>query len=132
MFADNMLAVLSIAFPDVCKILVVLVPTPVPLVNIMLSTARLPMVPNVILGGAMAQNLFGTAVVSLGDEAGFLLGVVSQLVGAQGRPVEGSIKLFLACAPATRMTGITAQNGLLPNAVGVTLTPGQIRVVVLV
>jgi len=131
MFVDTVLAVISIAFPDVCKVLVLLVPVPIPLVNIMLSSTRLPMVPNVIVGGGMALNLLGTAVVSMGDEAGPLLGVVSQMIVGPGRVVLGSVKLFLGGAPATHMAGITAQNGLLPNAVGIELTPSQPCVLVM-
>jgi len=131
MFVDTVLAVLSIAFPDVCKVLVVLVPTPIPLVNIMLSSTRLPMVPNVIMGGGMALNLLGMSPISQGDEAGPLLGVVSQMIVGPGRVVLGSLKLFLGGAPATHMAGITAQNGLLPNAVGIELTPSQPTVMVM-
>jgi hypothetical protein len=112
-------------------VLVALVPVPLPLVNIMLSSTRLPMVPNVIVGGGMALNLLGTAVVSSGDEAGPLLGVVSQMIVGPGRVVLGSMKLFLGGAPATHMAGITAQNGLLPNAVGIELTPSQPCVMVM-
>jgi hypothetical protein len=121
---------MAIAFPDVCRMLVGPVLVPVPLVNIMFSTARLPMVPNVAMGGGLVLNLFGTAVVSTGDEGGTLLGAVSQMVVGPGRVMMGSLKLSVGAAPATRMTGITAQNGLLPNAVGIELTPSQACVVV--
>ena len=131
MFGDTILAAMSLAFPDVCKILVVLAPVPTPLLNMMFSTTRLPMVFNVIIGGGMSLNMLGVAVVSTGNEAGFLLGVVSQLIVGPGRVVVASVKLFLACIPATRMTGVTAQNGLVPNAAGVTLTPSQIIVIVI-
>jgi Toxin PAAR-like domain len=127
---DTVLVVLSIAFPDVCKAIVGPAVVPLPLVNIMLSSARMPMVVNVMFGGGMTLNLFGVGAVSTGDEAGPLLGAVSQTIVGPGRVVLGSVKLFLGCAPATRMGGITAQNGFIPNACGVTSTPGQIRVFV--
>jgi len=128
---DTVLVVIAIAFPDVCKMLIALAPVPVPLLNIMLSSSRLPMVPNVIVGGGPALNLLGCGVISSGDEAGVLLGLVSQMIIGPGRVVLGSFKLFIGGAPATHFGSITAQNGLLPNAVGIEATPSQFVFVVM-
>lgn len=130
MFADVMIIVMSIGFPDVCKIVTPGGTVPVPLVNLMFSSTRLPMVFNLIIGGGMSLNLFGTAVVSNGDEAGVALGVVSGTIVGPGRTILGSFAVFFACAPATRLTSITLQNGMVPNAPGATVLPGQFRVMV--
>lgn len=131
MFADVMTTVMSLAFPDVCKVPTPAGPVPVPFPNVMPST-RLPVVPNLIIGGGMALNLLSTAPVSNGDEAGVATGVLSSTVVGPGRTVVGSGKTIFGCAPATRLTSITAQNGMVPNAPGVTLAPGQFRVMTLV
>ncbi|HKQ30731.1 MAG TPA: DUF4150 domain-containing protein [Burkholderiales bacterium] len=132
MFVDVIIAVMSLAFPDVCKIITPAGPVPIPLLNLMFSSTRLPMVFNVIIGGGFSLNLFGTAVVSSGNEAGIAMGVVSGVIVGPGRAILGSFKVFFACAPATRMTSPTMQNGMPPNSAGITLICGQFRVMAVV
>jgi hypothetical protein len=57
-------------------------------------------------------------------------GVVSHLFMGPFRSLLGSIKLFVGCIPCTHTFGIVGQNGLLPNAIGVSLTPAQVTVLV--
>lgn len=132
MFIDNILAVLSLAFPDVCKIPTPVGPVPIPLLNLKLSSTRLPMVFNVLIGFGMTLNIFAMSTVSNGDEAGVAMGLVSNQIVGPGRPVLCSIKIFMGCAPVTRMCAVTMQNGMVPNAPGVTLSPGQVRAVAIV
>jgi hypothetical protein len=127
MFANTNLGVLNFAFPDVCKLLPIPIPFPFP--NIALSFTHIPTVFNVIFGGGLAENLMTQGTISNGDvSAG---GVVSQIEMGPDRPVLGSFKVTVGAMFATRLTTMTTQNGMPPNAVGMSLTPAQFRVLLL-
>jgi len=130
MFANVNLGVMNFAFPDVCNIPTP-APVPTPLVNIALSTTHVPSQFKVILGGGLAENLLTMGTISNGDQAGVAMGVASGMIMGADRPVTCSIKVFFGAIPATRLTSITSQNGMLPNAVGLSLTPAQIRVLLI-
>ncbi|MDQ1812073.1 DUF4150 domain-containing protein [Massilia sp. CCM 9210] len=131
MFANNSLGVLNFAFPDVALVPAAPKPVPTPFPNQAFSSAHIPSVLNVIFGGGLAENLLTTGTVSSGDEAGVLLGVISKEGAGPDRPFVGSFKILIGAMFATRMTTITGQNGMVANAVGVSLTPGQVRVILL-
>jgi hypothetical protein len=131
MFANNNLGVLNFGFPDVCLVPVGPVPVPTPFPNLVFSTTHIPSVFNVIIGGGLAENLLTTGTVSLGDEAGVLLGLISHMVDSPDRPFLGSFKTLIGGIFATRLTTINGQNGLLPNTVGISITPAQFRVLLL-
>jgi hypothetical protein len=131
MFANNNLGVLNFGFPDVCIVPVGPVPVPTPFPNLAFSTTHIPSVFNVIIGGGLAENLLTTGTVSLGDEAGVLLGLISHMVDSPDRPFLGSFKTLIGGIFATRLTTINGQNGLLPNTVGISITPAQFRVLLL-
>jgi hypothetical protein len=130
MFVNTNLGVLDFAFPDVCLVPVLGVPTPLPFPNIALSFADIPAQFEVIIGGGLAENLVTVGTMSNGDQPGVEGGVVSHLFMGPFRSLLGSIKLFVGCIPCTHTFGIVGQNGLLPNAIGVSLTPAQITVLV--
>jgi hypothetical protein len=130
MFVNTNLGVLDFAFPDVCLVPVLGVPTPLPFPNIALSFADIPAQFEVIIGGGLAENLATVGTMSNGDQPGVEGGVVSHLFMGPFRSLLGSIKLFVGCIPCTHTFGIVGQNGLLPNAIGVSLTPAQITVLV--
>lgn len=121
---------MDLAFPDVCLTPVV-VPVPVPYPNIGLSTTAIPNVPNNFIMGMPAQNLMTMGATSLGDMAGVAGGVASGMIAGPTRHVMGSFKLFIGPAPATKMLDPTAQNGMAPNALGVALSPSQVKVLCL-
>jgi hypothetical protein len=130
MFVNTNLGVLDFAFPDVCLVPVMGVPTPLPFPNIALSFADIPAQFEVIVGGGLAENLATVGTMSNGDQPGVEGGVVSHLFMGPFRSLLGSIKLFVGCIPCTHTFGIVGQNGLLPNAIGVSLTPAQVTVLV--
>jgi hypothetical protein len=130
MFVNTNLGVLDFAFPDVCLVPVLGVPTPLPFPNIALSFADIPAQFEVIVGGGLAENLATVGTISNGDQPGVEGGVVSHLFMGPFRSLLGSIKLFVGCIPCTHTFGIVGQNGLLPNAIGVSLTPAQVTVLV--
>lgn len=78
-----------------------------------------------------AHNLMTTHPMSLGDQPGVNLGPASGMFMGPVRSLMGSTNVFTGGPPATKMLGITGQNGLSPNAVGATLSPSQIKVIVL-
>lgn len=131
MFANTNLGVLNLGFPDVCLVPAGPVPVPTPFPNLAFSSSHIPSVFNVIFGGGLAENLLTSGTVSNGDEAGVLTGVVSHLIDGPDRPWLGSFKTLVGGVFGTRLTSVGGQNGLLPNTVGVSLTPAQVRVILL-
>ncbi|MBB3228072.1 hypothetical protein FHW69_002707 [Luteibacter sp. Sphag1AF] len=131
MFVNTNLGVLSLAFPDVCFIPVLGIPTPAPFPNIALSFADIPAQFQVIVGGGLAENIVTVGAISNGDTPGLQGGVVSHMFMGPFRSLLGSFKVMMGVMPCTKMLGIMGQNGLLPNAVGISLTPSQVSVVVL-
>lgn len=121
MFANTNLGVLNLGFPDVC----IVGPVPVPEVNLDLSITNIPTVFNVIFGGGLAENLLTISGLSEGDAG---VGVVSGMCMGPKRSFLGSFKVMLSCMFSSRLTSINGQNGLLPNAVGISLTPAQFKV----
>jgi hypothetical protein len=130
MFVNTNLGVFDFAFPDVCFVPILGVPTPIPFPNIALSFADIPAQFEVIIGGGLAENLVTIGAMSNGDQAGAQGGVVSHLIMGQFRSLLGSFKVFMGCIPCTHMLGIVGQNGLLPNMVGISLSPAQVTVLV--
>jgi hypothetical protein len=130
MFANTNMGVLSLAFPDVCTTPVV-VPVPVPYPNIAVSATAIPSQFNVLIECMPAHNLATINPISNGNEAGVLLGVMSAMIMGPQRHLMGSMTVFTGGPPATRMLDPTGQNGLLPNAPGLSLTPAQVTVVIL-
>lgn len=130
MFVNTNLGVLDFAFPDVCLTPILGVPTPLPYPNVALSFADIPAQFQVIIGGGLAENLVTVGAMSNGDQTGVGGGVISHFFMSQFRSLLGSFKVFVGCIPCTHMLGIVGQNGLLPNMVGVSLTPAQVTVLV--
>lgn len=121
MFANNNLGVMNLGFPDVC----IVGPIPVPELNIDFSVSNIPSVFNVIFGGGLAENLLTISPLSTADAGA---GVVSGMCLGPKRAILGSFKVMVSCMFTSRLTSINGQNGLLPNAVGIALTPAQFKV----
>lgn len=121
MFANTNLGVLNLGFPDVCIVGIV----PVPEVNIDVSITNIPTVFNVLFGGGLSENLLTIGALS---EADVGAGVVSGMCMGPKRSFLGSFTVMVGCMFTSRLTSINGQNGLLPNAVGITLTPAQFKV----
>lgn len=117
---------MDMAFPDVCKTPIGPVITPVPYPNIAMSVMAIPSQVNVLLMFMPAHNLMTTTPISNGDNAGVLLGMVSQLEMGPSMAAMGSTNLIIGVAPAIKMTSPTKQNGVVPNAAGLKATPSQV------
>jgi hypothetical protein len=121
---------MDMAFPDVCLTPVGPAIVPVPYPNTAMSAATAPMVANVLVECTPALNMMSKGLVSLGDQPGVLLGVVSHLEAGQTSYEVGCFTIMVGGAPAQRLTSVTGQNCMvvLPNAVGACIAPSQVTV----
>jgi len=131
MFANTQMPAINLAFPDVCKTIVVLVVVPIPYPNIAPTATAIPNVPNIFTMAMPNHNLMTMVPLSNGNQAGVAMGVVSSLIMGPVRHLFGSVKVFTSIMPATKMLSPTGQNGMVPNAPGMTLTPSQPKVLIL-
>ncbi|MDR2123376.1 MAG: DUF4150 domain-containing protein [Desulfovibrio sp.] len=115
------------AFPDVCLTPLGPVVVPMPYPNVAMSAATAPVVPNVLVECTPALNAMSIGLVSLGDEAGLLLGAVSHMMSGQTSYDVGCFTIMVGGAPAQRLTSVTGQNcmAVLPNSVGACIAPSQ-------
>ena len=127
-FATTQLGAMSMGVPDVCKTPIGPVVTPIPYPNIAASSNHVPNIVNQFYAAGTVHNLMTAGTLSNGNQPGVLLGVVSNMIMGPCRYMLGSFKVINQCAPAARQTTITAQNGQVPNAPGVTLKPSTNRV----
>lgn len=130
MFANTQSTATHMGMPDVCKTLVVLVVTPIPYPNIGMTDMATPVVENVMIEAMPVHNLMTMVEMSNGDQAGALGGVVSSMIMGQVKHVLGSVTVMFMATPATMMTSVTAQNGVVPNAPGTTISPSQSKVMI--
>lgn len=74
-----------------------------------------------------AHNMTTERVISMGDNAGVGLGVISGVVMGPGRARAGSDNLSIGGSPASKMGMPTKQNGANPNGFGLSISPSQTR-----
>ena len=120
----------DLGFPDVCLTPVV-VPVPVPYPNIGIPFLAVPTQFNTFLTFMPAFNMLTMKVISLGDQAGVLLGVASGIFMGPIRHLMGSTNVFTGGPPATKMLNPSGHNGGSPNIPGLTLAPSQITTMTL-
>lgn len=131
MFINTNLGVMNLGFPDVCKTMVGPVMVPIPYPNIAVSVTHIPSQFKVIIGGGLAENLLTSGTVSNGDQAGIVMGLISNIVVGPDRPFLGSFKAMIGGVFSTRLTTINGQNGMPSNTVGISITPSQVCVLAL-
>ncbi|GLX80361.1 type VI secretion protein [Thalassotalea insulae] len=131
MFANTQNTATHMGMPDVCKTQVALAVVPIPYPNIGLSDTAVPNVDNVIINAMPAHNLMTEVPESNGDEPGVEGGIISGMIMGPVKHELGSFKVMLMAAPATTMTSVTGQNGSEPNAPGLTITPSQVKVMIM-
>jgi hypothetical protein len=115
---------MDLAFPDVCKTPPVLAPIPYP--NMALGPTAIPNAWNILFMAMPAHNMATTTPLTLGDQPGVGMGLVSNTVMSQSRHVTGAFTVLIKGTPATRMTSITAQNRC--NMVGMRIVPSQFKI----
>lgn len=121
MFTNNNLTVLNFSPIDV---VITPVGVPVPLVNLAFSISHIPSQFKSIFGCGLAENLLTQGTVSVGDQAG--VGVACGINSGPDRAITFSTNFFIGGIPSTKLTTLNIQN--LSNTVGMSSTPGQIRV----
>ena len=130
MFANTQLMGMDLGFPDVCLTPAPPAPPiPIPYPNIAMGPMGVPAVYNLLFMCAPAHNLSTQVVMTNGDNAGLLTGVVSHTVMGPSRHVTGAFTVLLRGMPASRMTSVALQNGT--NAPGMRLLPSQFVVLML-
>lgn len=133
MFMSAMGQELSLAFPDVC-LTPALVPVPIPYPNLTMGITTLASSASsnlltMFLPVCLSTPAGSIKMLSIGDNAGVLGGVASGTVMGPQYNIMGSAKVFCQGRPVHRMTGTTLHN--LSNVPGVTLSPGQTKVLTL-
>jgi len=133
MFMLSMGPGMDLGFPDVCKTPVLGVPVPIPYPDISFAATSEPTADNVLIECTPALNQVSEGLVSVGDDAGLELGLISEDISGETVYVVGCITVLVDCIPAQRLTSVTGQNaaGVLPNAPGVCVCPSQVTVLAL-
>jgi len=131
MFAKTQMPAMSLGFPDVCLTPAPPspVPVPIPYPNIAVSAMAIPNVPNVLYVGMPAHNLGTTTPMTNGDNPGLAMGVASGTVMGPQRNLTGAFTCLVKGMPATRLTSMSLGNST--NAPGATITPSQVKVLIL-
>lgn len=132
MFALSMGAGMDMCFPDVC-LTPVPAPAPIPYPNTAMSASTMPMAFNVLTECTPTLNMLSKGLVSMGDQPGVALGVVSHLEAGQTTYMVGCFTIMMGGAPAQRLTSVTGQNcmAVMPNGPGVCLVPSQVTLLTL-
>lgn len=135
MFATTQMPALSLGFPDVCLTPIPSpvgpIPVPIPYPNIALSATAIPSQFKVLTMAMPNHNLMTITPLSNGDNAGLMMNPLSGMVMGPQKQLIGSFKTLIGGMPANKMLGMTGQNGIMPGCVGATLSPSQIKVLLL-
>jgi hypothetical protein len=136
MFIKTSICSLSFAFPDWCKVLVPTpvgpIPVPFPLVNFSFSCLGLINQFVMFNTGVPLHNVMTMTFISNGNEPSVPLGgLLSQRFCGTQRNMTCSLKVFVCGAPVTRWLDLSLQNGVIPNALGISITMSQFKYMVL-
>ncbi|MCB2185380.1 MAG: DUF4150 domain-containing protein [Deltaproteobacteria bacterium] len=126
MFGNCQLGGMHMAFPDVCNTPTPVGPIPIPYPNLAFGPTGVPAAYNVLLCGGPAHNMTTQVPVSAGDNAGLMGGLISFMDMSTTKTLLPSFTVLNGGMPATKLTSITGQNGILLNSVGATLVPAQV------
>lgn len=132
MFANCQMGGMNFAMPDVCKTPAPPIPfVPIPYPNIAMGMTAVPNCVKILIMAMPAHNLMTMIPLSNGDNAGVLGGLVSQIFMGPSKHIIGSFGVLYCGLPATKLTSPTGQNGMMPNAMGMTVVPAQTKVLVM-
>jgi len=122
MFSNCQVGGMDLGFPDVCKTPV----PPIPYPNMALGPMTIPVAFNILLMGLPAHNMMSIRPVTLGDQAGIGLGLVSQTIIMKQNHITGAFTYILRGTPATRVTSIGPTN-LINCPLSVRIVPSQFK-----
>ncbi|MCA9290059.1 MAG: DUF4150 domain-containing protein [Phycisphaerales bacterium] len=131
--AVTMMGGMSTAFPDVCLTPAPPSPSPVPIPYP--NMAQCPtMIPGttttkILILGMPAGVLMSMYAMSAGDLPG-VAGVASGMVMGPCKHMLGSMKVLYEGKPAAYLGAPVGHNGMSPNAVGMTVVPSQVKVLI--
>lgn len=128
-FANTQMMGLNMAFPDVCLTPPFAVPVPYP--NLTMPMMAIPSQFKTYTLAMPNHNLMTIIPLSMGDNTGVMLNPVSGMVMGPTRALLGSFKTLIGGAPASKMLGMTGQNGISPGSIGFTLVPSQTKLMIL-
>ena len=127
------LLVINMAAPDVCLTPIPSpvgpVPMPMPCSNI--AVTAIPSVVNVLALAMANHNMMTITPMSNGDNAGLMMNPLSGMVMGPQKQLLGRLKVFFCGSPANEMLGLSSQNGMMPGAFGETLSPSQVKLMIL-
>jgi len=119
------------AFPDTCNTPVGPAIVPLPYPSFGLGPTAVPSQMKVLAMCMPAHNMATVKPITNGDNTGVALGLLSGMVMGPGASMAGSTVLLVGGPPATKMAMPTKQNGVGPNAFGMTLSPSQVKLMAL-
>ncbi|ADU91670.1 DUF4150 domain-containing protein [Taylorella equigenitalis] len=126
MFANQQLMGMDLGFPDVCRTPAV----PIPYPNMAMSPTTIPIPFNWILCGGPSHNMMSVRVMTIGDQPGIGLGMVSQTITMKQNHVTGAFTEILRGTPATRMTSMGPTN-MINCPPAVRIVPSQFKYLLL-
>jgi hypothetical protein len=134
-FVNCQLGGLNLAFPDVCMTPIPTpvgpIPVPLPYPNISTGITALPFTAALrcLIMAMPAHNLMTITPMSMGDNTGIMLGLLSGMVMGPTRHLFGSTNVLMGGLPVTKMLSPSGQNGFSPNTIGLALAPSQVKVI---
>ncbi len=131
MFANCSMPGMDFAFPDTCITPAAPSPVPIPYPNMGMKAMAIPTTASMkhLIMFMPSHNVGTTTPTSMGDNAGAIGGVASGMMMGPVRNTKCSAKVITGGMPATRVLDTTLQNST--NAPGMTLVPGQFKVLYL-
>lgn len=130
-FVNTQNIAVNFAFPDVCLTPTPAGPIPIPYPNISQTSVAIPTQFKLFTMAMPDHNLATIVPMSNGDNSGVNMNPISGMVMGPTKHIMGSMKVFKVGMPATKMLSPTGQNGLSPGAFGMTLSPSQLKVMIL-
>jgi hypothetical protein len=112
---------MDFGFPDVCRTPPLAIPLPYP--NFALAPTSIPTQFQTLILCMPAHNVTTIKPISMGDNAGLLGGMVSQLDMGPSTHTMFVTNVLMGGPPATKMLNMTMQNGV--NINGMTIVPSQ-------
>ena len=135
MFAKTQMGGLDFAIPDVCLTPVPTpagpVPVPIPYPNLALPMTAIPTQFNVMTVCMPNHNLATITPMSNGDNGGVMGNPLSGMDMGPSKNLVGSFTTLIGGMPATTMLKPSGQNGLSPGALGMSMLPSQVSLMIL-
>lgn len=133
MFMLNIEGGENFGMPDVCKTPMgpAIVPIPYPNISTNLLADPATTGTTVLADFMPSVNQMTEVMLSQGDDAGLLLGLISEMVMGPTEYLVGCDTVLIEGMPAQRLTSMTQHNGVAANCVGACIAPSQVTILTL-